>query len=715
MNKTLPYAFSFIMIMCGGVVNAQQIKRFAPAEKKKTPEENMALGNQLYNTGEYYGAAKLYQEVLNEQNDNGAALFQLANTQRLLRNYHDAESLYYKIVTEKKKDYPEASYWYGVTLESQGRYNDALNQFETSVEAKDVTADMIRRKIISNKFALNTAAADDKITVALMNYDQPAFGARAMPGNTVLFTGVEQKLIRRKVQLEDVKGIYDTVYTNTLFQGTVTNGSLVEPIPLKLRMRDEVMSGGGASLTEDNNKMYFSICKSLEGNSHCDIYSSNKRKDGSWGDPTMMSATINLPGYSSKHPMVMTEGSETCMFYSSDRPGGSGGYDIWYTKMESNGTFGQSINLGKAINTFGEEATPYYDTASHALFFSSNGHQGLGGLDVYLVQLDKTFHNGSLVHLGKPINSSADDYYFSVFDQGRKGFLSSNRGAPYDKIYAVNFKETFSYKKLNESMAELKTFDEADSDFPLFKESFAYRALAVNGEDASLLEGDDITISGTLFSQGQSGSNKTVMLVDGEGNILETTTADENGFFEFKKLPADQNYSLMFQEKDAPINFTADYKNSAGEIFKAVSSTEDPSSFRYRNLSSNEAGMTALDAGDGNLSFPEGNPESLFTPAMTYTAYEEIENNFFDRLEDKINLRVQVGAYRRPSPELFKDLKLANPIERVRIDGVTKFLSGNFKKLKEAEEQRKSAFDQGVLDAFIAVYFNGKRIAILMY
>lgn len=714
MNREFHLLIFFLLFAGAGDSLGQQIRHFNATEKKNSPEQNMALGNALYGSGEYYAASKLYMSVLEERTDDLDATYKLAQCHRQLREYQKASTLYQKVTASGDSRHGDAVYWYGVMLQSLGQYDGAMDQFRKATAGQVISADEILQRIKSCEFAKSVKSADDDIKVSLITYPNAAFGAFSSGEDEIFFTSVEEKIVRRKVDYDDQKGIYDTLYANSIFHANANGNAIINASALKIDVKEKDRSMGGASLSPDQNRIYFSVCNTLEGNTGCSIFTSVKEKN-KWGDPEIMPSPINMPGYSTKHPMVIAEGSETVMFFASNRPGGLGGYDLWYARLSGDGSSGSPVNLGSIINTPGDEVTPFYDTDSYTMFFSSNGHVGLGQFDIYLVQLDKTRKNGTLVHLGAPINSSADDYYFTMFDHGRSGYLSSNRSSVYDRIYDVDFKDRFSYKRLDESMAELETFNENDTQLPLFRESFAYRALSAEDQALAEMNADDIAISGTLLADGLPGSNKTVMLLDGEGNVIDTTTADENGFFEFKPLPSDQQYSLMFQEKDAGMSIDVSYRNQSGEVLKSLNSLENPDFFRYKKLTAEGSGAGKLLVDDSGATLPVSDYKTLFKPAMTYADYQAVEDRYLDQIQGRINLRVQIGAYRHPSSRLFRNLKLDYPIERIVIGDVTKFLSGNFKKLAPAEAQRQRAYNQGVSDAFVAVYLDGKRIAILLY
>jgi outer membrane protein OmpA-like peptidoglycan-associated protein len=127
------------------------------------------------------------------------------------------------------------------------------------------------------------------------------------------------------------------------------------------------------------------------------------------------------------------------LYFSSDRPGGFGDSDLYVASINEDGSIGQAKNLGKEINTGGKETFPFV-SAENELYFSSDGHFGLGGLDVFYVKIkDKAF--GNLLNIGEPVNSSADDFAFGINDTTKRGFISSNRSQTegkfvYDNIYS---------------------------------------------------------------------------------------------------------------------------------------------------------------------------------------------------------------------------------------------------------------------------------------
>jgi outer membrane protein OmpA-like peptidoglycan-associated protein len=186
---------------------------------------------------------------------------------------------------------------------------------------------------------------------------------------------------------------------------------------------DTLMTHLGNLSTAPKEAMYFTQCI-LDSflNSECDVYESLKdslRKLGS---------SINLTGSSATEPFFTDQGSHGRLFFTSNRPGGFGGYDLYYADKEADGKFGVAVNLGPRINTPFDERTAYFDEENNLLFFASEGHLGFGGLDMFLSPYDidnQTFEKAE--NLLKPVNSSYDDYGFHMSPNREFGAIASNR------------------------------------------------------------------------------------------------------------------------------------------------------------------------------------------------------------------------------------------------------------------------------------------------
>lgn len=182
--------------------------------------------------------------------------------------------------------------------------------------------------------------------------------------------------------------------------------------------------------------MYLTLAKvSPNADSSVEIFTS-KRSDATWSAPQkfeIINDTISALG----HPSVSPDG--TYLYFTSDMPGGFGGKDIWRINLKDR--TGSLENLGEQINTPGDEMFPYARTDS-TLYFSSDGHPGFGGLDLFRARLNSTGDRWSVDNMGVPMNSQGDDFGIT-YGEGESGFFSSNRGDArgYDHIYSFEYPE----------------------------------------------------------------------------------------------------------------------------------------------------------------------------------------------------------------------------------------------------------------------------------
>jgi outer membrane protein OmpA-like peptidoglycan-associated protein len=179
-----------------------------------------------------------------------------------------------------------------------------------------------------------------------------------------------------------------------------------------------------ATFSHDGKHVWFTRCtEDSEGNKHCRIFESKVDKRGRWTRPKPLPPQINPDGWSSTQPFVHLSPELKILFFSSDRPGGMGGYDIWYSRLEGR-EYGTAVNLGSIINTEGNEHSPFYFNG--ALYFSSNKHPGLGGFDIFSSQ--GAFNSWSIpLNLGEPLNSALDELNFSINSDSLSGYFTSNR------------------------------------------------------------------------------------------------------------------------------------------------------------------------------------------------------------------------------------------------------------------------------------------------
>ncbi|WP_049784160.1 tetratricopeptide repeat protein [Marivirga tractuosa] len=207
-----------------------------------------------------------------------------------------------------------------------------------------------------------------------------------------------------------------------------------------------------------------------EGNG--DIYYTNNLSEDTWSEPVGLSDNINSSGYNEKSVSQSADGNT--LFFASNRPGGNGGFDIYYSTKDRKGEWGPSKNLGRVINTEGDEDGPFIQYDGKTLYFSSTAHNGMGGFDIFKSEYDSASNEWSIPeNMGYPLNTPDDDIYFVMTKDGKTGYYATVReeGMGYNDIYKVkiggsedNMDKKVASKKANVDEGEDESEKEKEVD-----------------------------------------------------------------------------------------------------------------------------------------------------------------------------------------------------------------------------------------------------------
>jgi outer membrane protein OmpA-like peptidoglycan-associated protein len=208
---------------------------------------------------------------------------------------------------------------------------------------------------------------------------------------------------------------------------------------------------GGATITALNNHMFFTRCDYIIINetnyNNCDIYKSDYI-DGKWTNPQKLGSNINGKDTWESQPSVSADGKT--LYFASARPAGVGGIDIYSSELNEHGEWEKARNLGKTINTEGDDKSPFIHSDSKTLYFSSNGRPGLGGFDIFYSKQTGKNEWTEPVNIGYPINTEEDDLGFIVSTDGKKAYFSSNKlnGKGGLDIYSIDLYEAARPQKM---------------------------------------------------------------------------------------------------------------------------------------------------------------------------------------------------------------------------------------------------------------------------
>jgi OmpA-OmpF porin, OOP family len=218
------------------------------------------------------------------------------------------------------------------------------------------------------------------------------------------------------------------------------NGQWGKPVSLSDQINSNFREGA-STISADGRKLIFTIC----GPRGCDLFESLK-VGSNWRKPVNLGAGVNSAGWEAQ-PSLSADGNE--LYFVSDRKGGMGGYDIWYSKKMEDGAWGRAINLGTTINTPFDEIAPFIHVNNQNLYFASNGLPGFGSYDIYVSEktLDRFVYPsvaspspterpwGQPSNMGSPLNDFEDQYSFTVTSDGKSAYYSKEEGRTKSKIY----------------------------------------------------------------------------------------------------------------------------------------------------------------------------------------------------------------------------------------------------------------------------------------
>ena len=387
--------------------------------------------DKLFDRFEFVKAAEKYLELIEDDNETDYVIKRLADSYYNIYDSKEAEKWYAKII--KNKD-PEVIYRYSQMLKANGKYKESNKWMSSFSEMRPYDSRAIAFKNTPN-YIDKIIGRGKKFNIQNIdiNSEYSDFGS-IIKDKKIYFTS-SRNTDRKSYGWNDEPFL--DIYSSTINE----KGSFLEPNLLE--DLNSKFHEGILSFSADGNTIYFTresfyekeFEKSEEnknkyGQSY--IYKATKLKDKF---NIIESLDINDPSFSNKNPMVSPDGKH--LYFSSNRPGGFGMYDIYKANINDDGTLSDVENLGQNVNSEGQEGFPFFSN-DNVLYFSSDGHLGIGGLDVFYSRyIDGKWSN--VRNVGIPVNSGADDFAFIIDEENENGFVSSNRpgGIGKDDIYAL--------------------------------------------------------------------------------------------------------------------------------------------------------------------------------------------------------------------------------------------------------------------------------------
>jgi len=470
----------------------------------------------------YHGALVYYEEALKFDPRDPDIVFKTAEAARNYNAYGYALTKYQYLRDTIGHDiHPESGFRLAEMYHRLGRYDEAISNYQAYISEysnpNNRFTQLARKNISACKKAKElSSVSDPNIVVTRMGDDVNSpdadFAASDRKGN-MYFSSLRFDADAKKLRNKQI--------ARTLIRKGANPAEV-----LLWTINNKDLSVANFAFANNGSKVFYSVCEYVSGWSQsCKIYSSDVDKDGNFTNEVLLNDNINIAGANNTQPYPgkdLISGMEV-LYFVSDRKGGKGGKDIWYSPIDGN-SFGPAVNLA-SVNTEGDEITPFYNTANNNLYFSTDGREGFGGLDIFMT--DGIMKVPSL--LPAPFNTSMNDMYFFMDETGGHGYLTSNRaGSSYQyESYEACCMDIYSVDINVEPILEVETF----------------------------VQGENIPLNGT-----------TVCLIDDEtGREISCLTNGENENSEKFKLIPNRKYRLEAR-KDGYTVATDKFVASSGNM-----------------------------------------------------------------------------------------------------------------------------------------------------
>ncbi|MDI1355545.1 MAG: hypothetical protein PSX36_11530 [bacterium] len=407
-------------------------------------QTNQTLRTQAYQAEkdkDWFGAAQYYQRLYFRDSSDFKLAYKYADASRLNYDLDVALRLYQKVAAiDNGRKFPLTFYWIAQIQKNKQQYKIAKQLFTKFYK---LPVSEKRRKKYGILYYKNKAKLEiDACDMAQIYINNPV---QTTPEH--LETTINSKLSEyaplekdsafyfssiRFPEKKGAKGEEPATSSSPvpnyskIYKADIRFQKLKKVKALDTTFNSNVLHSANSCFSPDGKQMIISKCKAKNASEYqCELYVSTQAKNR-WLTPVKMDSPINQPSVSTTQANFGTLNGKTVLFFASDRAGGEGGLDIWYSSKNEDGTYGDAVNAGKNINTVDDDITPWFVNETGTLFFSSTYHAGLGGFDVFKSEFKENAFQLPQ-NAGYPINSSYNDMYYSANAAGTHVYLSSNR------------------------------------------------------------------------------------------------------------------------------------------------------------------------------------------------------------------------------------------------------------------------------------------------
>lgn len=381
--------------------------------------------DRLYNDLAYIEAVEVYKDLIENDYNTAQNNLKLGDSYMKLRSPENAV-FYYGDAINSENVSPEYYFKYAQALRGVKRYDESREWLKKYKDSKGNT------KVVDNMLSGNIAdfkiADEYKLEPVTFNSGFSDFGAYEKDGK-VYFVSARDEGMSKKNKIYSWNG-------EPFLDVYLKDGETITPVAGDI---NTILHDGPITITKDGKYMYFNRNNYLnnkqgkrdkEKTNHLKIYRATNN-NGQWGD--VVELPFNDNSYSVGHPALSAD--EKTLYFASDMPNGLGGTDIYKVEILGDNLYGKPVNLGEKVNTSMDESFPFV-TEYNVLYFSSNGHLGLGLMDIFKADLGKM--TIEIENLGAPVNSNLDDFSYFQSNGSNTGYFASNRNGGNDDIVGFN-------------------------------------------------------------------------------------------------------------------------------------------------------------------------------------------------------------------------------------------------------------------------------------
>jgi len=695
-------------------------------------KDSVSKANQLFESRAFRQALPVYRYLLENSSDKknlNLYGYRLGICSLFKTDQHEQALTLLIEAKEENKKAADISFYLGRAYMLNYKFDDAIVQF-TSYLIKDKSSKELKE--LANKYIENCQNGielmNNPVKVNISNLGEPinSSASEYVPvisaDESILIFTYRGEKSTGGIQPFDINDP-DNSYTEDVFMSAKAGGEWIEPFGAGSNI-NSIDHDACIALSVDGQKLF--VFKN-NGNDNGDIYMSSMTGNN-WSIPERLRGNVNTNAWEGS---CSIGANERILYFSSERPGGYGGRDLYKATLQHDGSWGEIKNLGPKINTPLDDDAPFIHPDGTTLLFSSKGHKSMGGYDIFKTfRIDTSWTTPE--NMGYPINTPGDDIYYVLSADGQRGYYSSEKAGGFGQqdIYTVgpglpgwkpalvllkgtimlndnpiqadveillaNNNENIGIYKANASTGKYLISLPAGTDYKVTYRKFGYTDQIKNIANTSSDSYSEVNYDINYYDP------LTLTQIDVVGNKIAEGERKGRKDFLFKSIPFDSLVLFKLEGKGSDsIQTPVVLIDQTTHILE----TYNEKYFCLRNRPVSAISKTI--APEEKIAETSEIP---FGKAENYSELVKMLGNF---KADGLEYKIQIGAYRSPENFIYSPLNSLGKVSRKNYeDQITRFSVGSFKSLQEADQLLGQIFTKGFSDAFVTAFYKGNRILL---